>query len=223
MRFGRSRATFAALLLGLAVGPAGAQAPVPAQPQPGQSPAQQPAQQPPQQPPPQPFVFVPPGPRVDAALPQVELAPLLERVARASSKRFLVDGSVGPRIYLAGVEANDVTYPLLLSILRANGLAAVEIDGRVNIVRDTEVRFLPARIVQTDDASLAADEWVTRVVTVVNIEAPLLIPILRPLLPQGAHLAALPPNRIILVDRYANVQRITAIIGSLDTPTPARD
>jgi len=184
------------------------------QPQPQQQGQQPQAGQPP-------FVFVPPPPRVVGELPLVELAPVLERVERDSSKRFLVDGSVGSRIFLAGVDAGDIDYPILLSVLRANGLAAVEIDGRVNIVRESEVRFLPAPIVQTDDASIAADEWVTRVLTTTNIEAAQLVPILRPLLPQAAHLAAHgTTNRLIVMDRYANVQRITEIVRALDVPAP---
>jgi general secretion pathway protein D len=226
MRFDRAHPIFTALLLTFATAHAVAQR---AQPPPASSPAQaqqqaqapQPAQaqqpvqgQPPAQ---QPMIFNP-APRVAPELPLVELAPLLQRVERESNKRFLVDGSVSPRIFLGGVEADDVDYPVLLSILRANGLAAVEIEGRVNIVRDSEVRFLPAPMVQNDDASIAADEWVTRIVTVTNIEAPFLIPILRPLLPQAAHLAGFAPDKIIIMDRYANVQRITAIIRSLDVP-----
>jgi general secretion pathway protein D len=114
-----------------------------------------------------------------------------------------------------------VDYPVLLSVLRANGLAAVESEGRVNIVREAEVRYLPAPIVQTDDASIAADEWVTRVLTTTNIGATQLVPILRPLLPQAAHLAAhADTNRLIVMDRYANVQRITAIVRALDVPSP---
>ncbi len=169
----------------------------------------------------QPFAFVPTPPRVVPELPMVELAPLLERVRRDSNKRFLVDGTVGSRIFLAGVEAADIDYPVLLSVLRANGLAAVEIEGRVNIVREAEVRFLPAPIVQSDDASIAADEWITRVLTTTNIEAAQLVPILRPLLPQAAHLAAhATTNRLIVMDRYANVQRITDIVRALDVPAP---
>ena len=57
------------------------------------------------------------APRIDPELPMVELLPLLQRVERASSKQFLVDGRLGPRIYLGGVEPNDVTYPALLAIL----------------------------------------------------------------------------------------------------------
>ena len=217
MQRNRVLSTFAALLLTFAIGHAAAQPPggpviAPAQQQQGQQAPQQAGQQPvifPPQP--------PPMPRVNSELPTVELAPLLQRVERASNKRFLVDGRIGPQIYLAGVDPNDVTYPVLLSILRANGLAAFESEGRVNIVQDGEIRFYPTRVVQADDAAIAADEWVTRIVTVSNIEAPNLIPILRPMLPQGAHLAAsATTNRIIIMDRYANVQRITEIIRSLD-------
>jgi hypothetical protein len=229
MQRNRFHLTLAALLLTLLATDTSAQAQAPRQGQQAQQPgqqaqqagqqAQQPApQQPPQVgfPPPQPVVFTPPP-----ELPMVELAPVLERVERASNKRFLVDRKVGPRIFLGGVEANDVTYPVLLSILRANGLAAVEIEGRVNIVLDYEVRFLPAPMVQSDDPSIAADEWVTRVLTTTNVEAAFLVPILRPLLPQTAHLAAMPSSRLIVMDRYANVRRITEMVRLLDVP--ARD
>jgi general secretion pathway protein D len=151
-------------------------------------------------------------------LPTVELAPLLGRVARTSNKQFLLDGRVGPQIYLAGVEANDITYPVLLAVLRANGLAAVEIEGRVNIMRDTDIRFSATAIVQDDDPSIAADEWITRVLTVTNVDAAQLVPILRPLLPQAAHFAAFPPKHLVVMDRYANVRRISEIVRALDVP-----
>src|SRR6185503_1950516 len=132
MQRNRLHVTFATLLLTFAVADTAAQAPRTT----GQ-PAQQ--AQPPQQGPQlqqqagQPLLVVPSvapqpsaGPRVDPELPTVELAPILQRVERASGKKFLVDGRLGPRIYLGGVEPNDVTYPVLLAILRTNGFAAFE-------------------------------------------------------------------------------------------------
>jgi hypothetical protein len=211
------------LLAFLVAGPAGAQN------RPAQVPGSQPAQpqsQPPQapqgaqspqgpQPAPQPMIVQ--AVQQPPDLPLVEFAPILQRVERSSNKRFLVDRNVPQRIYLAGVEANDVTYPILLSLLRANNLAAVEIEGRVNIVSVFEVRNYPVPMVQNDDASIAADEWVTRVLTTTNVEAEFLVPILRPMMPQWAHLAAMADNnKLILVDRYANVQRITELVRSLD-------
>ena len=161
----------------------------------------------------------PPAARIDPELPMVELLPLLQRVGRASGKQFVVDRRLGSRIYLGTLDANDVTYPALLSILSVNGFAAFESEGLVRIVPDANMRFFETRIVQNDDAALLPDEFVTRVLTTTNIQAAQLVPILRPLMPQSAHLAAhADSNQLILMDRYANIQRITAIVRALDVP-----
>lgn len=214
----RLHASFAVLLLTFAIGEASAQAP-PGQPQ------QQPQIQPQAQG--QPLLVVPAlqppmpiGPRPD--LPMVELAPLLQRVERASGKQFLVDPRLGARLYLGGVDPDDVTYPVLLAIFRLNGFAAFESEGRVNIIPDANVRF-HAPLVQTDDASIPADLYVTRVLTTANVAAANLVPILRPMMSQAAHLAAhADSNQLILEDRYENIQRITAVIRALDVPARNR-
>jgi general secretion pathway protein D len=151
-------------------------------------------------------------------LPTVELAPLIERVERESGKRFLLDGRLGPNIYLSGVEPNDVTYPVLLAILRANGFAAFESAGYVNVVPDAVIRF-HAPVLQADDASIPADLYVTRVLTTEHIPTAYLVPILRPMMPQAAHLASsMTGNQLIVMDRYENVQRIAEIVRALDVP-----
>jgi len=222
----RLHASFAALLLTFAIGEAGAQAPGG---QPQQQPQGQPQQQPQfqGQPQGQPLLVVPAlqppvpvGPRPD--LPMVELAPLLQRVERASGKKFLVDPRLGTRLYLAGVDQNDVTYPVLLAILRISGWAAFESEGRVNIIPDANVRF-HAPFVQNDDASIPADLYVSRVLTTANVAVVNLVPILRPMMSQAAHLAAhADSNQLILVDRYESVQRITAVVRALDVPPRTR-
>lgn len=178
-----------------------------------------------QQQPGQPLLVVPsaqpppPAPRIDPELPMVELLPLLQRVERASGKRFLADRRLGTKIYLGTVDPNDVTYPKLLSILWMNGFAAFESQGLVKIVPDANMRFYETRLAQTDDALIAPDEFVTRVLPMTNIQAVMLVPILRPLMPQAAHLAAhSDSNQLILMDRYANIQRITAIARAFDVP-----
>src|SRR6185503_20156324 len=240
MRSDRLLSAFAALALSCAIGDAAAQAQA-QQGQQGQQ-AQQQGQQAEierlrrelelaRQQPGQPLLVVPSlqpppttAPRIDPELPMVELAPLLERVERASGKRFLIDRRLGSKIYLGTVDANDVTYPVLLSILWVNGFAAFESEGLVKIVPDANMRFYETRIVQADDASIPADEFVTRVLATVNVGAPQLVPILRPLMPQAAHLAAHgDTNQLIIMDRYANVQRITAIVRSLDVPPRIRE
>ncbi len=64
-------------------------------------------------------------------------------------------------------------------------------------------------------------EIVTRILGAKNISVTQLVPILRPMIPQYGHLAALPcVNKLIMVDTYANVRRIESVIEALDVGEP---
>ena len=165
---------------------------------------------------------------VGPPLPTVSLESLVDRVARSSKKTFLIDSRAAQQIYLGTIKPEDVNYPTLLAILRANGMAATTIEGRVNIVPLFEIRSLAVPLVQNDDSSMPADEWISRIVTTNKKEASSMVPILRPLLPPAAHLSAMCGScepgaqnctscrQLIIVDRYANVQRISALVKMLD-------
>lgn len=48
-----------------------------------------------------------------------------------------------------------------------------------------------------------------------------LVPLLRPMIPQYGHLAALPcVNKLIMTDTFANIRRMEAVIDSLDVGEP---
>ncbi len=220
-RLRRSLALAALLFLGTAAAHAQGPRPQPAQQNPqGGAPAEG------QRPPPEAAASpqLPPGP----PLPTVSLESLVDRVARSSKKSFLVDSRAAQQLYLGNIKPEDVNYPTLLAILRANGMAATTIEGRVNIVPVFEIRSLAVPLVQNDDSSIPADEWVSRIVTTSKKEASSMVPVLRPLLPQAAHLSAMCGScepgaqnctncrQLIIVDRYANVQRITAIVKMLE-------
>jgi len=195
----------------------------------GPSPAQQP---PPQARPPgaQPSAPVAELPNVPPPTPamleaqrrrdeqSVDLDELLTNVSQKTGKKFLVDPRVRLRVY-AVPKIESPTYGELLTILRMHGFAAVEIEGRVNIVPDANVRFLPVRVLNRDDDSVPDDEYVTRVITTPNADQ--LVPVLRPLMSQAAHLAAMvgeesgPGDKLILMDTYANIRRMTEVINSL--------
>ena len=147
----------------------------------------------------------------------VDLDVLLSRVSEATGKEFLVDPRVRMQVY--GVpKIENPSYAELLSILRMHGFVAVEVGGRVNIVPDANARFMPVRLLNRDDDSVADDEIVTRIITTPNAQG--LVPVLRPLMPPSAHLAAVAgdenePGKLILMDTYANIRRMTELINSL--------
>jgi general secretion pathway protein D len=67
------------------------------------------------------------------------------------------------------------------------------------------------------DVSTTSDEIVTQIITMKNISAAQLVPLLRPLIPQYGHLAAYPGgNMLIISDRASNVSRIVKIIARMD-------
>jgi general secretion pathway protein D len=69
----------------------------------------------------------------------------------------------------------------------------------------------------SDYAHAADAEVVTVVVALKNSRANLMVPVLRPLMPQQANLAAVAEhNALIITDRAANVRRVMAIINELD-------
>jgi general secretion pathway protein D len=162
-----------------------------------------------------------PPPRPESALRQansVDIDELIARVAASTGKDFLVDPRVRARVFSVP-PIETPTYAELLSILRMHGFMAAEIGGRVNVVPDALARFMPTRMVQRDDPSIPDDEYVMRVITVPNSAQ--LVPVLRPLMPQSAHLASTMPadsgedGKLILVDYYINVRKMTELINAL--------
>jgi general secretion pathway protein D len=160
--------------------------------------------------------------RVAEAAPErgVPLAQLLESVAKRSGKKMIVDPRVQGEIQLFGQDPSRVDYEELLMILNINGMAALEEGGYVRVTPDASIRVTALPIV-TGNESLPLAQYVTTIIRVKSVPPVFLVPILRPMLPQAGHLAALPcKNALIMVDTLANVRRIKALIESLDTGEP---
>lgn len=176
------------------------QAPAPPAPAPAPAPAEQ--------------VQIAPGADADAGQAgTIELTELIARIAEAEDRQFLVDPRVSGRV-LAVPPIENPTFDVLLSILRIHSFAAVMIDGRVHIVPDAYARQLPTRVVERDSDDIHDDELVSRVITLDTENASMLVPLLRPLMPQYAHLAT-SGNKLLVVDRYDNVRRIEALARTL--------
>ena len=152
----------------------------------------------------------------------VPISQLISTVARSAGKKFIIDPRVQSEALIVGQNPADLTYGDLLMVLQVNGFAAVEGGGYVRVVPDAIVRAMALPQVSTNDKRPDA-EYVSRVIPVRNIPAASLVPILRPLLPQQAHLAAaICSNTLIVVDTFANVKRIEALVQSVDMGEPYR-
>jgi general secretion pathway protein D len=115
----------------------------------------------------------------------------------------------------------DAFYAAFLSILEVHGYIAVPSGDLIKILPDANARQVPGIDLPSGRAG-SADEIVTQVVTIRNVGAAQLVPILRPLIPQYGHLAAhQASNMLIISDRAANVNRLLRIIQRIDTGADA--
>jgi general secretion pathway protein D len=150
----------------------------------------------------------------------VPISRLLATVAKKTGKKFVVDSQVHGDAEIVGQDAASISYGDLLTILHVYGYTAVEYGGYVNVIPAAGVRQLPVPQVSGRETRPEA-EFVSKVITVKNVPAAHLVPLLRPIMPQSGHLVALPcVNKLFIVDTFGNVQRIQAIIEALDVGEP---
>jgi len=148
---------------------------------------------------------------------EFDLYDIVASLSSRTNKRFIIDPRVRAIVTLVGLNARDVDYPLLLRILSVHGFSAHERDGVIEILPDALDRQTPSPLVAANKIRALDAEIVTAILQVKNISAAQLVPILRPMMPQRAHLAAcVDRNALIIVDQAANVRRIVAITETLD-------
>lgn len=163
---------------------------------------------------------------VRASSPDVSVQPgssapslhdIIASVSGRTGKRFLLDPRVRANVDLVGLKARDVSYPVLLTILRVHGYSAHERDGVVVVQPDANDRQTATRLVDAEDIPDSDEQVVTTILPLKSISAGQLVPILRPLMPQTAHLAAaIDRNALVIVDRADNVRRIAETAKALD-------
>jgi len=153
-----------------------------------------------------------------AALPDIEIGDLIARYAKRSGKQFIIDPRVRAQVPLAGIDPDRIGYDKLLAILSVNMFAAVPQGDWIVVVPDASARQLPTPVfTDRNFKSGAPDELVTLVLTVKNVCAPQAVPVLRPLMPQAAHMAAFPgTNTLILSDHASNLHRLVTVIEALE-------
>src|SRR3546814_6931111 len=110
----------------------------------------------------------------------------------------------------------DSFYETFLAVLQVNGFATVPTGSAIKIIPDANVKW-EGGAVDSDGTRLPRDEVVTHVYQLQNVSAAQLVPILRPLMPQWAHLAAYQANNtLIIADRAANVRRLGKLIAEME-------
>jgi len=151
-------------------------------------------------------------------LKDTDIRELIQFVSDATGTTIVVDPAVKGKVRVISskpVSANEL-YELFLSVLEVHGYTAVRSGDIVRVIPAKDARSAPLEV-SDDRASTVSDEYMTQVIRLENISAAKLIPVLRPLVPQQAHMAAYAPsNAIIISDVSANIDKIRDIIERMD-------
>lgn len=147
-----------------------------------------------------------------------DLALVVQAVQSISGKTFIIDPRVRAQVTILSSTpmSADAFYEAFLSVLQVHDFVAVPSGNVIKIVPAQNARMMPSNDLP-DRISSSSDEVVTQVIAVKNVNALQLVPVLRPLLPQGAHFVAHPvSNTLIISDRASNVNRMMRIIQRID-------
>ena len=147
-----------------------------------------------------------------------DLSQLIQAVSEVTGKNFIIDPRVNAKVTMLSATPMSPAafYEAFLSVLQVYGYVAVPAGKVIKIIPNTDARQLPS-IDLPNSVSSTSDEIVTQIITMKNISAAQLVPLLRPLIPQQGHLAAYPNgNMLIISDRASNVSRIMKIVERMD-------
>lgn len=154
-------------------------------------------------------------------LKDADISALVNEMAEITGKNFVVDPRVKGNVTVISSRAMSSAelYELFQSVLSINGFAAVPSGPVIKILPDTNARQAGVRV---DAAGLGVGETlVTRVIMLQQASANELLAALRPMMPQFAHMAAVPgANALIISDRANNADAMEAVIRELDSGQP---
>ena len=161
--------------------------------------------------------------RVRLDFEDVELAVLIDTIARLTGKNFIYDDRVRGRVTI--VSPTEVTvdqaYAVFESVLKVKGFTAVPGPGgimKVIPVRDAKESNLETIMDQRESRN--RDLFVTRLIPLAYIDAESITNTVKGLVSKDASMVAYAPtNTIIITDTAANIQRLLKILEAIDIET----
>jgi len=159
--------------------------------------------------------------RITPNFKDADITQIIEAVTAATGKNFIVDPRVRAQVTMLSSTpmSPDQFYQAFLAILQVHGFMAVPAGNIIKVLPEANLRTLPGDDLPAH-VSGSSDEVVTQVIAVRNVSAAQLVPVLRPLMPQNAQLAAVNgANMLILSDRASNVNRMMRIVARIDQTT----
>lgn len=147
----------------------------------------------------------------------VDLHEFVTQISEITGRTFVVDPRMKGQVTVVSNTPMDAeaVYALFLSVLRVHNFTASPSGEIIRIQTTATGKQGPGP--DGGLTEIAPEELVTRVIAAQNVESNELVKILRPLIPQYGHIAAVAqPNVVIVSDHADNIGRMMRLIEQID-------
>lgn len=142
-----------------------------------------------------------------------DIREFIDQIAAITGQTFIVDPRVKGQVSVVSSTPLGLSevYQLFLSVMATHGFSVITQGDQARIVPNAEAKA------EADNSRPAPDRLETRLIQLQQTPVAELIPLIRPLVPQYGHLAAVTSaNALIISDRSANITRIEDMVRQLD-------
>lgn len=146
-------------------------------------------------------------------LKNADIREFIDQVAEITGETFIVDPRVKGQVSVLSKTPLTLSevYQLFLSVMSTHGFSVVTQGNQARVIPNAEAKA------EANSGGAAPGKLETRLIQVQQGSVAELIPLIRPLVPQYGHLAAVTSaNALIISDRSANIARIEDLIRQLD-------
>ena len=151
-------------------------------------------------------------------LQDADIKAFINEVATITDQNFVLDPRINGNVTVISNRAlsRDQIYELFLSVMQVNGIAAIKSGTTTKLVPDNVAKQSGIAVDLRGD--MVGEALTTRVIYLTNTQAADVLGVIRPLMPQAAHAAAVPGiNALVLSDRADSLNQLTTLIRDLDS------
>ncbi len=148
-------------------------------------------------------------------LKNADINEFITQVASITGKTFVVDPRVKGQVTVISNTSLDKEgiFELFLAVLRVHGFATVYAGDIIKIQQQQVAKQGPS----PRGENVEGEQMITRVIGAQNVDAAELVKILRPMIPQFGHIAAVSKPNVVIISDYAdNIDRLKTIIQQID-------
>lgn len=150
----------------------------------------------------------------------VDISVVVKFISDVTGKNFVFDEKVKGNITIIAPSrlSVDDAFGLFTSVLELKGFTVVPSGKVYKIVPVSQAKQSSTELLK-DGRGMVSDAYITRLLQLRAISASKAVNFLQPLISRDGHISSFgPSNMLLIVDSYANIEKVLQIIDSIDKP-----